>query len=32
MLYYLYLLADYAKESGSDLLKGFNVFQYITFR
>jgi len=32
MLYYLYLLADYGKESGSDLLKGFNVFQYITFR
>jgi len=32
MLYYLYLLADFGKESGSDLLKGFNVFQYITFR
>lgn len=32
MLYYLYLLADYAKETGSDLFKAFNVFQYITFR
>ncbi|MEX1044853.1 MAG: phospho-N-acetylmuramoyl-pentapeptide-transferase [Chthoniobacterales bacterium] len=32
MLYYLYLIADLGKESGSDLLKGFNVFQYITFR
>jgi phospho-N-acetylmuramoyl-pentapeptide-transferase len=32
MLYYLYLLADFGKETGSDLLKGFNVFQYITFR
>jgi phospho-N-acetylmuramoyl-pentapeptide-transferase len=32
MLYYLYLIADLGKESHSDLLKGFNVFQYITFR
>ena len=32
MLYYLYLLADQAEGPFSALLKGFNVFQYITFR
>ncbi|MEX1110739.1 MAG: phospho-N-acetylmuramoyl-pentapeptide-transferase [Chthoniobacterales bacterium] len=32
MLYYLYQFADYGKETGSDFLKAFNVFQYITFR
>ncbi len=32
MLYYLYLLADYGKNLDSELIKGLNVFQYITFR
>ena len=32
MLYYLYLLAEYSEEAQPELLKGFNVFQYITFR
>lgn len=32
MLYYLYLLSDYGRELESGFLKGFNVFQYITFR
>lgn len=34
MLYYLHLLHGFAGESGpvSELLRGFNVFQYITFR
>jgi phospho-N-acetylmuramoyl-pentapeptide-transferase len=32
MLYYLYTLADYAEGPFSAILKGFNVFQYITFR
>ena len=32
MLYYLYLLHDYGTSINSEVLKGFNVFQYITFR
>lgn len=32
MLYYLHLLHDYGTGIGSEILKGFNVFQYITFR
>jgi phospho-N-acetylmuramoyl-pentapeptide-transferase len=32
MLYYLYLLHDYGEGISSEILKGFNVFQYITFR
>ena len=32
MLYYLYLVSDYGQGFGSEILKGFNVFQYITFR
>ncbi len=32
MLYYLHLLGDYGKEIDSEVLKGFNVFKYITFR
>ncbi|MBE2179591.1 MAG: phospho-N-acetylmuramoyl-pentapeptide-transferase [Chthoniobacterales bacterium] len=32
MLYYLHLLGDYGKGLDSEVLKGFNVFQYITFR
>jgi phospho-N-acetylmuramoyl-pentapeptide-transferase len=32
MLYYLYLLHDYGEGIGNEILKGFNVFQYITFR
>ncbi len=32
MLYYLHLLHDFGSETGSEVLKGFNVFQYITFR
>ena len=32
MFYYLHLLHDYGTGIGSEILKGFNVFQYITFR
>lgn len=34
MFYYLHLLHDFAGETGplSELLRGFNVFKYITFR
>ncbi len=32
MLYYLHLLHNYGADVGSEALKGFNVFQYITFR
>lgn len=34
MLYYLHLLADWARQTGidSEFLRAFNVFQYITFR
>lgn len=32
MLYYLYLVSDYGQGFGAEILKGFNVFQYITFR
>ena len=32
MFYYLHLLADYGKGLDSELIKGLNVFQYITFR
>lgn len=32
MLYYLYLLAEQGQHWNSELIKGFNVFQYITFR
>jgi phospho-N-acetylmuramoyl-pentapeptide-transferase len=32
MLYYLYLLAEQGQHWTSELIKGFNVFQYITFR
>lgn len=32
MLYYLHLLHNYGTDIGSEALKGFNVFQYITFR
>ncbi|MFZ4484027.1 MAG: phospho-N-acetylmuramoyl-pentapeptide-transferase [Chthoniobacterales bacterium] len=32
MFYYLYLLHDYGTRIDSEILKGFNVFQYITFR
>ena len=32
MLYYLYLLAEKGQHWDSELIKGFNVFQYITFR
>jgi phospho-N-acetylmuramoyl-pentapeptide-transferase len=32
MLYYLHLLHDYGATINSEVLKGFNVFQYITFR
>lgn len=32
MLYYLHLLHEYGTDAGSEALKGFNVFQYITFR
>lgn len=32
MLFYLYLLSDYGVRLDSELLKAFNVFQYITFR
>lgn len=32
MLYYLHLLSDYGKGLDSELIKGLNVFQYITFR
>ena len=32
MLYYLHLLHELGTDIGSEVLKGFNVFQYITFR
>jgi phospho-N-acetylmuramoyl-pentapeptide-transferase len=32
MLYYLYLLSENAEGPFAAILKGFNVFQYITFR
>lgn len=32
MLYYLHLLGEYGKGLDSEVLKGFNVFKYITFR
>ncbi len=32
MLYYLHLLHEYGTAAGSEVFKGFNVFQYITFR
>jgi len=32
MLYYLYLLSDHGVRLDSEILKAFNVFQYITFR
>ena len=32
MFYYLHLLSEYGEGLNSGLLKGFNVFQYITFR
>jgi len=32
MFYYLHLLHDYGTTINSEVLKGFNVFQYITFR
>jgi phospho-N-acetylmuramoyl-pentapeptide-transferase len=32
MLYYLYLLSDYGVRLDSEVLRAFNVFQYITFR
>lgn len=32
MLYFLHLLGDYGRELDSEVLKGFNVFKYITFR
>jgi phospho-N-acetylmuramoyl-pentapeptide-transferase len=32
MLYYLYLLAEKGQHLDSELIKGLNVFQYITFR
>jgi len=32
MFYYLCLLHDYGTRIDSEILKGFNVFQYITFR
>jgi phospho-N-acetylmuramoyl-pentapeptide-transferase len=32
MLYYLYLLAEKGQHWDSELIKGLNVFQYITFR
>lgn len=32
MLYYLHFISEFGVGADSDVLKGFNVFQYITFR